>query len=171
MYIKKGQLSQQSALVSTCGNGIQLNVIFSVLQVHVNGLVSFGIPLLSPVPSIIPTGTNIQIICPFWADIDLETGPGKVFYHEHVRDTHDSTLNPVTAADKLVFDLATKHIQTIVGDNSFFPTSVIVVTWQAVSPFYSEDNPNEVDWFDCLCHSVRGLLLVHCQHFDIIVVL
>jgi hypothetical protein len=77
------------------------------------------------------------MLAPFWTDIDLTTGPGKVYYQEHNRITDDYSIDPLVGADQLVFSMAEHHVQTVLGDTGFYPTSVIIITWQAVSPYPS----------------------------------
>jgi hypothetical protein len=116
-----------------------------VIQVSVNGFVTFGQPLMNPQPKLIPTATNIPMLAPFWADIDMTTGPGKVYYQEHNRVTDDDSVDPLVGTDQLVFAMAERHVQTAMGDTGFYPTSVIIITWQAVSPYPSIDTyANEV---------------------------
>lgn len=100
---------------------------------------------MNPQPKLIPTATNIPMLAPFWADIDMTTGPGKVYYQEHNRVTDDDSVDPLVGTDQLVFAMAERHVQTAMGDTGFYPTSVIIITWQAVSPYPSIDTyANEV---------------------------
>jgi hypothetical protein len=113
------------------------SVQYSSLYVHVNGFVSFDRPLLGAAPEKFPTSSNISMIAPFWADIDLSYGNGSVYYHEYNRDVADVTVDPLYAVDQYVFNLADSHIQSGIGDTGFFATSVVVITWQNVSPYPS----------------------------------
>jgi len=135
-----------------CGSYCKINSRYELNcylnQVHVNGLVSFGQPVLNSQPQPIPTGTNDVFICPFWADIDLSYGPGKIYQQEYTRITDDVTIDPQIGSHQYVFNLAQHYAQDIVGDTGFVPTSVNVITWQAVSPSpaSSSESLAEVTW-------------------------
>jgi hypothetical protein len=125
-----------------------LDVSFSLrlIQVSVNGFVTFGQPLMNPQPKLIPTVNNVPMLAPFWADIDLTAGPGKVYYREYNRVTDDDSIDPLIGTDQLVFAMAERHVQTAMGDTGFYPTSVIVITWQAVSPYPSTETYTSEVW-------------------------
>lgn len=118
-------------------------------QVHVNGLVSFGQPFPSASPVLFPIkGVQIAIIAPFWADIDLTyTTTGKIWYNEYSRSSDDIGIEPIDARSHSLFTRAKHDVQEVHGDTGFTPTNVIVVTWQGVPP-YGSNQPanNQVDY-------------------------
>lgn len=77
-------------------------------------------------------------MAPFWADIDLSSGNGTIYYHCYKRDVPDTDLDPLFARDKYVFDFVTQQIQKNTGDIGFVPSMVCTITWYNVSPYPSE---------------------------------
>jgi hypothetical protein len=128
-----------SACQGWCRTVLQCNS-----QVHVNGLVTFNRPFLDYQPKVIPTDVNVPMFAVFWADIEMKFGPGIVFYQEHNRYTDDEYIDPLFGTDRLIFAKATTQVQQVLGDTGFIPTNVIVITWQAVSPYPSSTTQNEV---------------------------
>ena len=115
----------------------------------VNGFVTFGQPLMDNNPKAFPTEQNIPMIAPFWADIDLTDGLGKIFFQEYNRITDDYSIDPIVGSEQQLFNMAERHIQNVMGDTGFYPTAVTVITWQAVSPYPSSQTyANEVTILD-----------------------
>jgi len=111
---------------------------------------------MNPKPKVIPMLENIPILAPFWADIDLTVGPGKVFYHAYKRINDDYSIDPLIGSEQLVFSMAQNHVQNALGDTGFYPTSVIVITWQAVSPYPSSQTyTTEVMLFIITCVNIQ----------------
>ena len=107
------------------------------LQVHVDGHVTFGRPLLGVSADSLLSGTwNVPMLAPFLADIDLSVGSGgRVYFHQYRRHPVYQFIDPLPLSDQLVFDTAENQVHDVIGDRSFYPTNVVVVTWQNVSPF------------------------------------
>jgi len=89
------------------------------------------------------------MIAPFWADVDLSHGKGTVYYHEYTRDTEDKLIDPLHVVNQYVFNMADSYVRSGVGDMGFFATSVVVITWQNVSPFPSHATHNAEVRFRC----------------------
>lgn len=60
-------------------------------------------------------------VAPFLADLDTSDGVGNVYYRED--------LSPV------VIQMAAEYVQRGFPEVSFYPTSVVVVTWESVAPY------------------------------------
>lgn len=126
------------------------NIKNDLLQISVNGYVTFELGLVSWLPAKFPHSSLpsffrfLPMIAPFWADIDLRQTPGKVLYHVYSRELLDPSYEYIMPRDKLVFDWVTDQIWTNVGDYGFLPTMVVVVTWQKVSPYPGYKTNNEV---------------------------
>jgi len=114
-------------------------VVRYILQVHVDGHVTFHRPLLGVSADSFWTGWNVPMLAVFMADIDLSVGSGgRVFFHEYRRHPVYQFVDPLPRAEQLIFDTAEYQVHEVVGDASFYPSNVVVVTWQNVSP-YSPD--------------------------------
>ena len=99
------------------------------LQISDNGYVTVNRPLLSTLPKPFPItkGSHISqksvMIAPYWSDIDTRCGganPGHIYYRQ---------LSLIPGSD-----LSKKIQDDIEYGDSYEPTSVVIVTWEAVTP-------------------------------------
>ena len=80
----------------------------------------------------------------FLADIDLSVGSGgRVYFHEYRRHPVYQFVDPLSLAEQLIFDTAENQVHDVVGDTSFYPSNVVVVTWQNVSPYSPDRSTND----------------------------
>ena len=115
---------------------LSLSCWLRILQVHVDGYVTFDGPLLGVSSSKLTTAWDVLMLAVFWADIDLSVdSDGGIYFHEYSRRYGDQSNNDLLVGDRLVFEMAENHVQKAVGDTSFRPSDVIVITWQNVSPY------------------------------------
>lgn len=141
---------------------------------NVNGFVTFGQGYVSWVPVSFPFYTyyydyysyyygygyysyyynNLPLIAIFWTDIDTRYGPGRIYYHAYSRNYYDSYIS---SRDQAVFDCVTTTIRTRYGDYGFWPSMVIVITWENVSPYPGHATQSEVRQMD-LCGCVLLVL-------------
>lgn len=68
-------------------------------------------------PSSFPT-TGTPIVAPFWADADVSSGVGGIYFRE--------------TSDPCLIDRSTVEIRSLTGDMTFAPTSLFVATWNEV---------------------------------------
>ncbi|XP_037366282.1 nidogen-1 [Talpa occidentalis] len=93
--------------------------IYSI-YVTTNGIIAMSEPPAEEAhPGLFPP--TFGMVAPFLADLDTTDGIGKVYYRE------DSSPS--------VTQLAAKYVQKGFPEVSFHPTSVVVVTWESVSPY------------------------------------
>lgn len=124
-----------------------------LVQVNVNGFVSLGEGYVSwtPVnfPFNLPSGyyydyayyngysyyyNNLNIIAAFWADIDTRgNGPGRIHYNVYSRNYF--SYSPSSTLEQKVFDWVADKIRNRAGDSGFWPSMVVVITWENVSPY------------------------------------
>jgi len=121
-----------------------------MLQVQVNGFVSLGSPGYPQYPAWYPTlnqnsGLN-SVIAPFWTDIDLRYGNGKIYLGIISRF---SAAETVSAQDAEVYESVRRLVLYGYGDSSFLPTQIITVTWQDVAP---HDYRDQVRGLMVLCY-------------------
>lgn len=105
-------------------------MIFFLLQVNNNGLLSFGGPVVQFDPSPFPL-QGLEVIAPYWADVDTR-GSGTVFY----RETNDADL---------LARIANCLQESYPGLNStgtLNPTLLFIVTWDNVG--YFDQNSDRV---------------------------
>lgn len=118
---------------------------------NVNGFVSLGDGYVSWTPVNFPLANgyyydyayyngysyyynNLNIIAAFWADIDTRgSGPGRIYYNVYSRDYF--SYSPSSALEQRVFDWADDNIRNRAGDSGFWPSMVVVITWENVSPY------------------------------------
>ena len=92
------------------------------MQVNNNGDISFTTPVSAYTPQAFPLSGNLQLIAPYWADVDTR-GTGSVWY----RQTTDTWL----------LARARDEIQAaFINQASFNPTSLFIATWDHVG-YYS----------------------------------
>ena len=112
-----------------------------------NGFMSFEANYMSYTPYSFPhfDGIQIDLISPFWADADssgvyYDNGMDVVYYHVYQRNQFSS------AADMLVFDIASADGQQFFNNPTFSAGWVMVVTWSQVIPwpYYSNLYSSEV---------------------------
>ena len=107
-------------------------------QVNNNGDVSFSVnyPEYDPKPFPI----SVPIIAPFWADVDTRcNGSGDVYFRE-------TTSNAIRAK-------AARDIQSSLSlENAFYPSSVIIATWDQVGYYSCRDKTdNKVKTLNAFC--------------------
>jgi len=128
-------------------------IFVQMLQINVNGYVTFQRPYTASVPRTFPP--TLSIIAPFWSDIDLTSGSGRVFFRCYSRDVilpnpfnascqNDAGSWPPAARDNCIFEAVQREIKQYYGNTNFQPTMVCVVTWQSVQPYPSKETSNEV---------------------------
>ena len=61
------------------------------MQVGTNGLISFGGPITDFSPSLFPLEHNF-IVAPFWSDVDISNGVGRIRYEVHTTSSVGSTF-------------------------------------------------------------------------------
>ena len=93
-----------------------------LLQVNNNGDISFTTPVSTFTPEAFPLSGNLQLIAPYWADVDTR-GTGSVWY----RETTDTQLL-ARARDEIR--------AAFINQASFNPTSLFIATWDHVG-YYS----------------------------------
>ena len=113
--------------------------VFSLLQVNNNGDITFTFPLSKYTPEPFPLENDLQMIAPYWADVDTR-GTGSVYY----RETQNSSLLQRARNDVR---------STFVELSSFTPTSLFVATWFRVGYFSGGT--------DLVCGCSSCLLLIH----------
>ena len=99
--------------------------------------------MADPKPKTFPLKNPVPMVAPFWGDADLTSGSGVVWYQERHRVTDISLIDSIAPSDQYVFNLATAQIQNTVGDTSFYPTTVITITWQNVPAWPSSKNKDK----------------------------
>ena len=102
---------------------VAMGIRFSFLQVNNNGDLSFTTRVSSFTPQAFPLSGNLQLIAPYWADVDTR-GTGTVWYRE--------TTNPQ------LLTRARDEIQAAFIDQAgFSPTSLFIATWDHVG-YYNQ---------------------------------
>ena len=98
---------------------LSLSTIHVVLttQVYSNGYIAVGGSFGGYCPSSFPT-TGTPIIAPYWADADISSGVGGVYFRE--------------TAEPCVMDRFINDIRSTTGDMNFVPTSLFIATWDGV---------------------------------------
>ena len=115
------------------------------VQVSTKGILSFGQPITSaPQPLSDVSG---PIIAPFWSDVDTR-GRGTVYYR--------------ISNDQMLLDRVAANIQATFPDSfsGFYPTSVLVVTWDDVG-YYSNGSDLVSSWSNDLVYR-----RVYCRGFS-----
>lgn len=94
-------------------------MLWCLMQVNNNGLISFSKAVSNFTPSSFPLSNGLQLISPFWADVDTRE-TGTVWF----RETNNSA----------VLRRARRDIQNIkfVNQISFQPLFAFIVTWDRV---------------------------------------
>lgn len=114
--------------VGPCDSSPTKNKVFSALllttlgfvQVTTNGIIAMSEPPAKEShPGLFPP--TFSAVAPFLADLDTTDGLGKVYYRED--------LSPS------ITQLAAEYVQRGFPEVSFQPSSVVVVTWESVSPY------------------------------------
>ncbi|KAG8516603.1 Nidogen-1, partial [Galemys pyrenaicus] len=89
-------------------------------QVTTNGIIAMSEPPAEEAhPGLFPP--TFGMVAPFLADLDTTDGIGKVYYREDLSTS--------------LTELAAKYVQRAFPEVSFYPTSVVVVTWESVAPY------------------------------------
>ena len=92
--------------------------LYPSLQVNNNGDISFTTPVSTFTPQTFPLSGNLQLIAPYWADVDTR-GTGSVWY----RQTTDAQLL-ARARDSIR--------AAFINQARFNPTSLFIATWDHV---------------------------------------
>ncbi|XP_046546621.1 fibrillin-1-like [Haliotis rubra] len=96
--------------------------IYYDIYISTNGVISFGTPFGPYSPSL-PTNRQ-NILCPYWADIDLEFGvtnsSSAIYYQAY------------SGSNSIMLERASTWIQKYISDRSFTATWALVVTWNDV---------------------------------------
>ena len=92
-------------------------------QINNNGVVSFTTTVGTYTPGTFPLEGPLELIAPFWADVDTR-GTGTVWYRE-------------TASQELLERAASEIHNGFVDQGSFFPSYLIIATWDHVGYFNS----------------------------------
>ena len=91
-------------------------------QVNNNGVISFTIPVSAFTPEPFPLGNGLELIAPYWADVDT-TGTGIVWYRE--------TSNP-----DLLNRVQREIVRVFSAQQNFAPINLFIATWDHVG-YYS----------------------------------
>ena len=88
-----------------------------------NGVVSFDQAVSTFTPSSFPLGSGLQLIAPYWADVDTR-GTGTVWFRE--------------TTDQDILSRARRDIQmAFASQNNFQPRFAFIATWDRVGYFSS----------------------------------
>ena len=93
-----------------------------VLQVNTNGLLSLKESFVSADPHHFPLA-DVYLIAPFWSDVDIEAGTGKIYYEVHSSATGGTPLQDIS-----------KFISSE-EDVVFEAEWMLVAEWEKVSQF------------------------------------
>jgi len=124
-----------------------LNDYISSLQVSINGLISFNVPVDSFTPEPFPLDDYI-IIAPFWGDVDT-TGTGTIHYRE---STSTELLNRASTEIRDAFPLQ--------ATNGFTATSLFIATWDHVGFFDARTDLVRTE-YECACYVARQNISVY----------
>lgn len=108
------------------------------MQVNNNGDITFEAPLGTFTPESFPLDNGLQLIAPFWADVDIFDGRGRVWYRE-------------ASSDSALLMRARNEIRmAFVNHMTFQPTFLFIATWDHVGWFirFSSD-PNRLVSREC----------------------
>ena len=115
------------------------------MQVGTNGLISFDIPynafFTSPFPGSVST---LNLVAPYWDDVDTRGGNGQISYEIHEDDHYINQVN--------------SFINTV-RPSRFEGTWMLVVTWDAVHPYFGASNPQVIHTTATNLHKCYGCLL------------
>ena len=91
------------------------------MQVNNNGVISFSQPVLEYTPVSFPLGSGLQLISPYWADVDTR-GTGTVWF----RDTTNLDILRRTMRDVQM---------AFANQINFQPLFAFIATWDRVGYF------------------------------------
>ena len=119
-------------LVNHCsyatGTTIFYDYSMSLLQVNNNGVISFTRAVSTFTPEPFPLGNGLQLIAPYWADVDT-TGTGQVWYRE--------------TDNRQLLDRAQREINRVFSQQrNFVPINLFIATWDHVG--YYNGNTDKV---------------------------
>ena len=131
-----------------------------VLQVGINGLISFGSLYGSWINQPFPGNAAINsryLVAPFWDDVDTRGDNGEVSYEVHQSGYYLNTVNLFLRRNR---------------PSSFTGTWMMVAQWNAVHPYFGRFNPevcrNTHEWFlmciSLLSFSFEGKYLSSHSH-------
>ena len=96
------------------------------MQVNNNGIISFTVAIPTYTPDPFPLAGDLELIAPFWGDVDTR-GVGTVWFRETASgDLLDRALEEIRAA--------------FVVPQSFRPCYLIIATWDHVGYFDSNSD-------------------------------
>jgi hypothetical protein len=101
------------------------------MQVNTNGIISFNSPVLNSTPEDFPLTNDLQLIAPYWADVDLGTS-GVILYRE-------ASFNAA-----LLLRAREDLVMASLSDENFDPTFLFIVTWDHVGYFGDFNDSNEL---------------------------
>ena len=95
---------------------------------NTNGVISFTTPVSTFTPLPFPLEGSLQLIAPYWADVDIRpSGSGNVWY----RETSDPELIARARSDIMRDPLLFPEVDF----STFLPTSIFIATWDHVGYF------------------------------------
>ena len=92
-------------------------------QVNNNGVISFTRAVSDFTPEPFPLGNGLELIAPYWADVDTR-GTGLVWYRE-------------TASPDLLDRAQTEIRRIFAAQENFVPTYLFIATWDHVGYYDS----------------------------------
>jgi len=111
-------------LVTLCCNYVLLFIMFT--QINDNGVISFGSRYNVHTPRSFPLSGGIQLIAPYWADVDTR-GTGTIYY----RQTTDPDL----------LARATSEIRAAFPESrNFTIQNLLIATWYRVGYYYQSSD-------------------------------
>ena len=115
------------------GKGSVKSVLFT-LQVNNNGDISFDTSVGTFTPETFPLANNLQLIAPFWADVDT-TVAGNVWYRE-------------ASSERSLLQRARDEIRrALASQEDFQPTFLFIATWDHVGSYGdASTNPLVIRW-------------------------
>ena len=100
------------------------------MQVNNNGVISFTRAVSAFTPEPFPLGNGLQLIAPYWADVDTR-GTGQVWYRE--------TANPD------LLNRAQREIRRVFStQENFVPINLFIATWDHVG--YYDNRTDKVNY-------------------------
>ena len=99
---------------------------------NTNGVISFTTPVCKFIPQAFPLEGSLQLIAPYWADVDIRSSrSGNVWY----RETSDPELIARARSDIMRDPLLFREVDF----STFLPTSIFIATWDRVG-YYNQSS-------------------------------
>ena len=112
-------------LMTLCCNYVCI-IIYMLTQINENGIISFGSRYNVRTPRSFPLSGGIQLIAPYWADVDTR-GTGTIYY----RQTTDPDL----------LARATSEIRAAFPESrNFTIQNLLIATWYRVGYYYQSSD-------------------------------